>query len=692
MSSLQYDGDKLWIGWPGIVSEDLTPADKRTITRRLRKEGFVPVYLSRAEIEGFYEGYSNDTLWPLFHYFTSYVHYSSDYYATYQAVNKRFLQAVRHHITADSTVWVHDYHLMLLPRMIRTIAKSASIGFFLHIPFPSFEIFRSLPERQAILRGLLGADLIGFHVYDYARHFLSSCLRLLGISSSQGLLPYGDRKVTVDAFPIGVDYAKFTDSLTLPDVASSAANLRAQYPGQKIIMSVDRLDYSKGIPERLAAFDAFLAQHPSWHRKVSMVMVAVPSRTEVDTYKSLRDTIEQTVSRINGTYGTIDWTPISYQFRNLNFIDIVGLYSEADIALVTPLRDGMNLVAKEYVASKQRKPGVLILSEMTGAIDELPEAIAVNPHDNQALVEAIHTALTMSQTEQRRRLRSMQRRIAHYTIVRWGQDFLEQLARIKQTQQSDSDKLLTSAIQTSVTSSFQHAKKRLLLLDYDGTLRSFVSSHQLTNAKPSKQLLALLEQLTNLPRTTVCIVSGRDKATLESWFGTTKLNLVAEHGAHCKLDGKWVSTDASFEKARQLLLPTLYQYLDRTAGGVLEIKDYSLVWHYRDVPTELAYSRTANLRHDLQALIKDTDLSLYNGNKSLEVRLTAITKGQAARAILKTHPSDYIIAIGDDTTDEDMFTILPKNAITVNVGDGDTNATYQLPDVSDVLKFLKQLL
>ena len=691
MSSLQYDGDKLWIGWPGIVNEDLTPSDKRTITRRLAKAGYAPVYLSRDEVEGFYEGYSNDTLWPLFHYFTSYARYSDENYKVYQAVNQRFLGVVRRHMAPDSIIWIHDYHLMLLPRLIRHINLSATIGFFLHIPFPSYEIFRALPERKAILRGLLGADLIGFHIYDYARHFLSSCSHLFDIPSLYGHINYGNRTIAVDAFPIGIDYEKYVNCLQTPEVKGAAQALREQYTSQKIIISVDRLDYSKGIPQRLEAFDAFLRTYPEWHRRVSMVMIAVPSRTEVEMYKSLRDLIEKTVSRINGTYGTIDWTPISYQFRGFEFTDIAALYSEADVALVTPLRDGMNLVAKEYVASKQYRPGVLILSEMAGAIDELPEALSVNPHDIPSIADAIHQALTMSPAEQRRRLASMQRRLARHTVGRWGADFLEQLNDVKLAQQSGSAKLLSAEQSTDLTKQFHKAKRRILFLDYDGTIRNFVPSRRLASARPSPKLLQLLTRLSKLPNTSVCIVSGRDKATLVSWFDKTNLWLVAEHGAYVKTDGDWVADKTPFADDKQRLLPLLYKYVDRTAGAILEIKDYSLVWHYRDVPVELAYSRTTDLRHDLQALVKDSGLSIYNGNKALEIKPTHITKGSVAIAILKAHPADCIMAIGDDLTDEDMFTQLPVDAVTINVGNTETAAKHQLPDVEAVLQFLNNI-
>ena len=691
MSSLKYEGEKLWIGWPGIVNEDLTTSDKRTITRRLAKAGYAPVFLSHDEVEGFYEGYSNDTLWPLFHYFSSYTHYSEANYKVYKAVNQRYLRVVSRHMEENSVIWVHDYHLMLLPRLIRHINLSATIGFFLHIPFPSYEIFRSLPERKAILRGLLGADLIGFHVYDYARHFLSSCSHLFDTHSTHGHINYGNREIAVDAFPIGIDYKKYVDCLATPEVIGAAQAIRQQYTNQKIILSVDRLDYSKGIPERLEAFEAFLRTYPDWHRRVSMVMIAVPSRIEVETYKSLRDSIEQTVSRINGLYGTLDWTPISYQFRGFDFTDIAGLYSEADVALVTPLRDGMNLVAKEYVASKQHHHGVLILSEMAGAIDELPEALSVNPHDIPSIAKAIHQALTMSPTEQRRRLVSMQHRLANHTVGRWGSDFLEQLNDVKRAQQSSSAKLLTVEQSTQIVKQFHKAKRKILFLDYDGTIKSFTASRRLASARPSPKLIQLLTRLSKLPDTTVCIVSGRDKAALSSWFGKTSFHLVAEHGAYVRAGGAWVANPMSFAEDKKRLLPLLHKYIDRTAGAIIEEKDYSLVWHYRDVPVELAYSRTSDLKHDLQSLVKDSGLSIYSGNKALEVKPTNITKGAAVLDLLSVNPADCVIAIGDDLTDEDMFISLPNDAITISVSNAETAAKHQLPDVDAVLKFLNKL-
>jgi len=691
MSSLGEDRDMIWIGWPGIASDNLTSADKRAINRRLKAGGYVPVYLTAKQVADFYDGYSNDTLWPLFHYFESIANHNSEYWSGYQDVNQKFLRAVLAHATQSDAIWIQDYHLMLLPNLIRKNLPEATVGFFLHIPFPSFELFRLLPERKEILEGLLGADLLGFHIYDYARHFIGSSVRLLGAKSSNGLINYNGQQTQVDSFPIGIDYKKFATMATSENTKSEAAILHEHHPDQKVMLSVDRLDYTKGILQRLEAFDVFLKTYPRYYKKVCLVMVAVPSRIDVETYQNLRDQVEQSVSRINGEHGMIDWTPISYQFQNLPFDQLVALYAEADIALVTPLRDGMNLVAKEYVASKQTKPGVLILSEMAGAIDEMPEALSVNPNDTGSIVKAIKTALDMTQREQKTRLRQIQKRISRYTVQRWGADFLDQLQLVKDTQAMGDAKNITQSVETDIKNAFAHADSRTLFLDYDGTLKSFTSSLRQSDSAPSKKLLHLLDSLCNLPNTIVYIVSGRDKASLEKWFGNTKLSLIAEHGAWKKVENSWVKTDANFDTIKATLRPILKQYAERTPGAIVEEKDFSFVWHYRDVPTELAYIRTMNLKHALQPIIKDSDVSMYDGNKILEVKLRNITKGHAVATVLDQAPAEFVLSIGDDFTDEDMFKSLPDSAVTIHVGSDKSHARYQLSNVAQVHSFISHL-
>ncbi len=690
MASLgDQSADYVWIGWPGIAADDLTAAEKTIIRKKLGSHNCFPVFLTRDQVRLFYEGYANDTLWPLFHYFQSLAQYNSAYWAAYKEASALYKKAVVKLAHPSASIWVHDYHLMLLPHQLRIALPASTIGFFLHIPFPSYEIFRMLPERAQILEGLLGADLIGFHIYDYARHFLSSVARILGLETSHGSIIMGDRVVKVDAFPIGIDYQKFVNSLDDDATQAELATLAEHYEGKKIILSVDRLDYSKGILKRLEAFEAFLKRYPAYLKKVSLVIVAVPSRTEVETYKDLRDVIEQTIGRINGAFGSVDYTPISYQFKNLPFEQVLALFAAADVALLTPLRDGMNLVAKEYVAAKQHTSGVLILSEMTGAIDELPEALRINPNDIDSIVVALHRALTMPKKEQLRRLHSMQRRLSLYTVQRWANDFIEQLQASKQHQLQQSSKLLTEATEAKIIRAAKTAKRRLLLLDYDGTLRPFAATPQ--QAIPSAGLIKLIRNLAAQTGTTLCIVSGRPRVTLEDWFGHLPVVLAAEHGAFIKNEGDWVQQQATMHDQKKLIIPLLQHYADRTPGARIEEKDFAVVWHYRGVATELASARNASLRYELRRLLGNTDIEVHNGAKIIEMKPRSVRKGAVAEDLLALHPADFVLCIGDDYTDEDMFKALPDEAFTIKVGLADTAARFQITTTDSVLQFLRKL-
>jgi len=693
MSSLDLGEDgSLWVGWPGIAADDLTPSEKAAITRKLREYNCAPVFLTREQVERFYDGYANATLWPLFHYFQSLAKFEGTFWDAYRDVNHQFSKSVIKHAAPDAKIWVHDYHLMLAPLELRKALPDSTIGFFLHIPFPSYEIFRLLPERKEILEGLLGCNLIGFHVYDYARHFTSSVLRTLGIESRHGSVLLGDRKVVVDAFPIGIDYRKFVTTLSSGAVQTELQHLDEHYGSQRIILSVDRLDYSKGIARRLEAFDRFLRDYPEYHKHVALVIVAVPSRIEVETYKDLRDEIEQTVSRINGTYATVDWTPISYQFKNLPFEQVVSLYAKADVALITPLRDGMNLVAKEFVACKQQRDGVLILSEMTGAVDELPEALRINPNDTVSMVEALKTALTMPSEEQRSRLNSMQARLSSYTVQRWAQDFIEQLDYAKHPPRMGVASIPLAKTEVEhLTADYLNADRRLILLDYDGTLMPFVDSHDPAKATPPPELMTTIQTLAARPATEVCIISGRTREALDAWFGKLSLTLVAEHGAWVKQDGDWSQVEIPFQEYKKALLPLMERYAERTPGAQIEEKNFALVWHYRKVHPELAYDRNNSLRHDLATLLTNSEVGVFNGNKIIEVKPRGVHKGSIAEELLVDRPADFVLCIGDDYTDEDMFKSLPETAYTIKVGMQDTAARFHVTDVAAVRQLLQNL-
>jgi trehalose 6-phosphate synthase/phosphatase len=690
MSSLD-SSNRAWIGWPGISSDELTKEDIKSIEIELEKSNCFPVFLNDEQIELFYEGYSNDTLWPLFHYFQSLTEHDEKYWRSYEEVNKLYVKNTAKLATTKATIWVHDYHLLLTPGFLRKKLPNSTIGFFLHIPFPSYEIFRQLPNRHEIMQGLLGADLIGFHIYDYARHFLSSAARIEAVEHNHGQITYKGRKLVADTFPIGIDYEKIANTVNSTKVKNKVKEIKNHYINQKIIVSIDRLDYTKGILQRLEAFELLLAEHPEYHQKIALTMIAVPSRTEVETYQNLRDSIEITISRINGQYANVNWTPISYQFQNLPFEDVMSMYAAADIALVTPLRDGMNLVAKEFVAAKQDKDGVLILSELAGAIDELPEAISINPNSTRSIKDALMKALVMTPQESRKKLEKMQKRLKEYNVKDWAVDFMSELENTSVIQSEHEQKLLTPDMQKILLNSYKNSEKRLLLFDYDGTLRDFVDSSNPTKANPSKQLLNILKKLASDPKNSICIISGRPKEALDSWFKNLPITLVAEHGAWTKIDGKWIEQPSSFDSHRTELLQILQKYSKRTTGAHIEEKTHALVWHYRSVKTELAYARNVNLTKDIERYIKDTDLSVYQGNKILEIKPENINKGNVAYSQYERSDPDFIICIGDDYTDEDMFESLPEQAFTIKVGLQETEALFHLKDVSSVYELLKKI-
>lgn len=689
MSSLEAD-NKLWVGWPGINAETLTDNERIEITEELQKQGCFPVFLTAKEVDLYYEGYANDTLWPLFHYFQNVARYSEEYWEAYQAVNEKFAATIAEVSTDDARIWIQDYHLLLLPRMTREQLPDAIIGFFLHIPFPSSEIYRLLPERKALLEGLLGSDVVGFHVYDYAQHFLSSCRRLLGVLSSNSIIEYEGRTIKVAAYPIGIDYAKFRAQLDTKETKDALKRLKETYGSQKLILSVDRLDYSKGIPQRLEAFRLLLEEHPTYRGKVKLLMIAVPSRTGVEAYQALRDEIEKTVSRINGEYGTVDWAPISYQFQNRPFSEVVALYAHADVMLVTPIRDGMNLVAKEYVASKRHRGGVLILSEMAGAIDELPEALSINPNNTRSISKAMYQALIMPVRTQKEYLKAMQERLSVVTVQNWGKEFMHDLDIAKQ--QGDVSRRQLSLTQSQrIATRYQTAARRLIILDYDGTLRNFVKISSPLAASPTLRIRRILKNLTDQPNTIVAVVSGRTRRALSSWFVGLPIILVAEHGAWKRYGKKWQRIDSDFKKDKKRIRAVMEKYTERTKGAAIEEKDYAVVWHYANVEPDVAFKRAGEVQRELVKLLDGENISVHEGRAIVEVKPSGVTKGGVVRELTRLYPSDFVLCAGDDYTDEDMFRELrdDTSAITIKVGQGDTAARHTIATPNELLDVLE---
>ncbi len=698
LKSYHKDNNSVWIGWPGVIPE--TEKESETVTTLLKKEHCLPVFLDGDLIDNYYDGFSNATLWPLFHYFTEFTSFKDVYWQAYKKVNELFAEAIITNAKQNDTVWVHDYQLLLLPDILRERRPDLRIGFFLHIPFPSYEVFRILPWREKILSGILGADLIGFHTYDYARHFISSVKRLLGFDVDFNQIKLENRQVFIDVFPMGIDYEKF-EQLAL-EVQSKPIQERSKehqdldrfllsMPNRKLVLSIDRLDYTKGIPERLKAFRYFLQKYPEYREKVSLIMLTVPSRIDVEQYQNLKSEVEELVGGINGEFGSMNWNPVIYFYRSVPFESLIELYSSADIALLTPLRDGMNLVAKEYIATKINHKGVLILSEMAGATKELGEALSVNPNNVEDVAEAIHTALIMPDKEREKAIISMQKRIKRYDIHKWASEFIEALNKTEIKQSEHQAKKVSPKLKTSLQKAYSKANSRVLFLDYDGTLQRFFGNPQA--AVPDEELYKLLDNLAAIENTELVLISGRDKETFNNWFGQRKYTLIAEHGAWKRVVGSdWIECKSSHSEWKENISPVLESYVDRTPGSLIEEKTYSLVWHYRKSDIELGALRALELVQDVSNLIINQELEILEGSKVIEVKVSGINKGTAAAEFLLNKNVDFVMAIGDDWTDEFLFKELPEDAHTIKVGTGNSVAKYYVDTYLDVREFLALLI
>jgi len=664
--------------------------DRKQIVEHLAEQNCKPVFLSTRHVRDYYHGFCNKTIWPLFHYFPLNTVYEPRYWEPYKQANQTFCDVAADCAGSEDFIWIHDYQLMLLPNMLRERIPGAKIGFFLHIPFPSFELFRLLPWREELLEGILGADLIGFHTYDYVRHFLSCMTRIKGLEHAMGSLTVGDRLVKVDAFPLGIDYERYSGAVDSPEVKEAVEDIRKKIGDRRIIISIDRLDYTKGIKQRIEAFDLFLLQNPEYNEKVTLIVLAVPSRTGVQQYAELRRELESLVGRINGEHGTIGWVPIWYLYRAVPFERLVALYSVADVALVTPLRDGMNLIAKEYVATKVDGKGVLILSEMAGAASELGEAITVNANNKAAIIAAIKEALEMPTEGQIERNALMQERLRRYNVTRWANDFVEMLGEIKETQNRLAVRRLGHSARKNLIDSYRTASSRLLLLDYDGTLVGFAGRPE--KAGPDRELLNLLRILVLTEGNEIVIISGRDRSTLDRWLGDIGAALIAEHGAWIRPKGGCWHTQEHFRNEwKETIRPILEMYTDRTPGSSLEEKDFSLVWHFRRSDPELAYTRMHELRHAVLELTANMDIGVFEGSKILEIKHSIINKGHAAQIWLEGSRWDFVLAAGDDYTDEDLFTVLPDDAFSVRIGYGISKARFNLDSVLELRILLEEL-
>ncbi|MBK9265888.1 MAG: bifunctional alpha,alpha-trehalose-phosphate synthase (UDP-forming)/trehalose-phosphatase [Polyangiaceae bacterium] len=681
----------LWIGWPGDVSrlgrEQIAALEQQLATMRL-----VPLYLTASEVSHYYEGFSNGVLWPLFHYLLDRIKLDdrgADW-ESYRAINQRFADVVAAQYQPGDMIWVHDYQLCLLPAMLRRRLPHAKIGFFLHIPFPSSEVFRILPSRAAILEGLLGADLIGFHTFSYMRNFSTCLLRILGIEADIDRIPVGGREVRLGVFPIGVDAKSFESLANAPEVRAEAETQTRSADGRKLILGIDRLDYTKGMPRRLLAIERFLEREPTWRGRVRYVQVAVPSREKIPAYEVLRQQVHDLVSRINGTYGTATDVPVHYLYRAFQERQIAAFYRSADVMLVTPLRDGMNLVAKEFVASRSDEDGVLILSEFAGAAIELDQALRINPYDMEQTAWAIKKAVTMPREERRIRMRALRERVSREDVHDWAQSFLDALAQtrvrpgVPQRLGAEGYPALLDRVRTF--------ERLVLLLDYDGTLVPFAPTPD--EAAPDRALLELLARLSHRPQTEVHIISGRDRHTLERWFSGLSIGLHAEHGLWSRPEpgDDWRMLNEVPAHWKDRVLPTIEQFTRRTPGSLVEHKSASIAWHYRQADPEFGVFQAKELRLHLSEVLSNFPVHILPGDKVIEIKPQGVDKGQIVHRFFSNVSKTILLAIGDDRTDEDIFAALPEGSIAIHVGPNPSRAPYRLDDFREARAFLRMFL
>lgn len=690
LGSIFKKGENIWIGWPGYVPE--SDKEKEIITEKLAEMSLVPIFLTTEQLKGFYEGFSNEILWPIFHYRLSYAVYDEAYWSCYKEVNELFAQKVKEiEVNPKDEVWVHDYQLMLLPNLLREYNPELAISYFQHIPFPPDEVFRYIPWRDELLEGLLGADLIAFHTFTDAKHFRTACVNLMDLSYKNHRLHVKGRDIFIEVFPMGIDFDKFSALSKQEIVQKKAEEIKESFGHRKLIISVDRLDYSKGIVMRLHGYERLLKTNPNLRGKVVLYMLVVPSRDTVDQYKQLLDEIDRLVGHINSVYGDNQWIPIAYFYTSIPIEELSALYLAADICIVSSLRDGMNLVCKEFVATKAHsQDGVLILSELAGAAKELSESLLINPSSISDIAQAIHLALHMPITERRKRMQSNAKMVEKFNIFHWIRIFFIRFREIKASQKEYITRRVSQEIKEKIFKAYSEAKSSLLLIDYDGTLVPI--QKEASEAIPTSEVFTLLKNLKQNKSTQVVIVSGRSHQELDNWFKEKTDLLIAEHGIwSTHPDGRWKSKVEPNPTWKIPVRRILSRYVYLTPGAHIEEKSHSLVWHYRGAEIGHAQLRIGELKEKLRYLLVQYDLELLEGNKVIEVKPQGINKGSASMEVVKYYEPDFILAIGDDITDEDMFYQLPDKAFTIKIGSEHSSAKYFIENQTEAIEFLKEL-
>jgi len=690
MEGLGDDYDFKWVGWAGGVVDE--PAERKSIAAELAARfNYIPIFLSRQDADDYYTGFSNSSLWPLLHYISPYARYEERWWQTYQDVNRLFADTVLDLVQEGDTIWVHDYHLLLLPSYLRQKRPDLKIGFFLHTPFPSYELFRCHPNREELLEGVLGANLIGFQTFGYLRHFRSTILRLLGLESEIDHVPQESHKTAIGVYPIGINSPKFMRELQSDRYIERYNEYKKNYQGKKIVLSVERLDYSKGIPRRLDAIERYLSETEQ-RDDIVFIFINVPSRTSVPEYQRLLEELQGKVGYINGKYATIGNLPVHFIHKSVDFSELCALYSLADVAMVTPLVDGMNLVAKEYLACQQQGVGVLILSEFAGAAQELPNSFIVNPYNISEVAQALKKALRLTAEEKLKMVKPMQDRVLKYDAKYWADSFFKDLAAEVVREQLPSG---TQNISVEAVGPLLQAKNAAFFLDYDGTISDLKKSPE--DAVPDNEINELFARLEAQKKVAVYLITGRKKEDMDQWFSRYQFNLIAEHGYYYKHHNAadWIVFDTQADLSWKNQIIDIFQlYAGMTPGSSIEEKTSSVVWHYRNSDPEFGTWKANQLVAELYEMLSNLPVEIHHGQKIVEVGSMQLNKGIVLRHFVQLNQYEAVLCAGDDETDESMFRLTDKAAMfSVKVGDDtDTTAKFRISGPKAFRAFLRDML
>ncbi|KAI3719849.1 hypothetical protein L6452_20754 [Arctium lappa] len=743
--------DEIDVIYVGCLKEEIYPNEQDEVSQTLL-ETFkcVPTFLPPELFTRFYHGFCKQHLWPLFHYMLPLSpdlggRFNRSLWQAYVSVNKIFADRIMEVINPeDDFVWIHDYHLMVLPTFLRKRFNRVKLGFFLHSPFPSSEIYKTLPVREELLRALLNSDLIGFHTFDYARHFLSCCSRLLGISyeSKRGYisLEYYGRTVSIKILPVGIHMRQLQSVLNLPETELKVSELvnRFRDQGKTMLLGVDDLDIFKGISLKLLAMEQLLIQHPEWQGKVVLVQIANPARGTGKDVKEVKVETYSTVKRINETFGRPGYDPVILIDEPLKFYERVAYYVAAECCLVTAVRDGMNLIPYEYIISRQGneqldkvlgldpstpKKSMLVVSEFIGCSPSLSGAVRVNPWNIDAVADAMDCALELSEPEKQMRHEKHYKYVSSHDVGYWARSFFQDLERTCKDHVRRRcwgigfglsfrvvalDLNFRKLSMEHIVSAYKRTTTRAILLDYDGTLMPQSS----IDKSPTPETIEMLNTLCRDKNNMVFVVSAKSRTTLGEWFADCeKLGLAAEHGCFLRLkrDVEW-ETCVQFEECgwKQNAEPVMTLYTETTDGSTIEDKETALVWSYEDADPDFGSCQAKELLDHLESVLANEPVTVKRGQSSVEVKPQGVSKGVVAKRLLTTMQErgmspDFVVCIGDDRSDEDMFEVITSSVASgeciapraevfaCTVGNKPSKAKYYLDDTVEIARLMRGL-